>query len=400
MIHTLRALSAHATALVVSSVLLVGALAVSPSRAEAQATAADSARVVLATARDFEARGEWEVAEALYHFIAERWGSTPAARTARERLSEGEREGMGRGGQVELQVWTTLYGLWLGVAVPGAFDAQESEPYGVGLLLGGPAGFLSGRALSRGRALSPGQVRAITFGGTWGTWQGLGWVDVLDVGGREICGDFGCYAEDPEAKYVFRGMVLGGVAGIATGALLARRPISHATATAVNYGALWGTWFGIATAVLTDQDDTDDGGLAWALMGGNAGLVTTALVAPRLGWSRNRYRLVSIAGVIGGLGGAGIDLITTPDSEKAAVAVPLITSVIGLGLGVALTSDYDGEADDAPAAGLDGALLSYRDGRLELGAPIPVPRILELDTPRGLRRRTALGVSLFRARFR
>ena len=48
--------------------------------------------------------------------------------------------------------------------------------------------------------------------------------------------------------------------------------------------------------------------------------------------SRNRTRLVSIAGVIGGLAGAGLDLIVQPDNEKVAIGIPLAGSIAGLAM--------------------------------------------------------------------
>ncbi len=157
---------------------------------------------------------------------------------------------------------------------------------------------------------------------------------MLDLDDQEICDAFGCYSSQDGEEQTFASMIVGGVAGLAAGALLARRPISHASATAVNYGALWGTWFGAATGVLTDRDDHEDGVLLTSLVGGNLGLAGAVMGAPRLQWSRNRYRLVSIAGVMGGLGGVGVYLIVTGESEKMAsrgVAVGGPPSRPGLG---------------------------------------------------------------------
>jgi hypothetical protein len=89
-------------------------------------------------------------------------------------------------------VFATLYGLWLGVAVPTALGADDGEAYGAGLLVGGPLGLFSARAVTRSRSLTEGQVRAISWGGIWGTWQGFGVAEVLDIGEDVIC--------DPRAR--------------------------------------------------------------------------------------------------------------------------------------------------------------------------------------------------------
>ena len=145
-----------------------------PTLASAQLTPADSASVLLDAARSFDAAGSWEVADAVYRFIVERYGLTAAAAEAGARLAASPREVVYGSGQVELQVWMTLYGSWLGIAFPGALGTESSGPYGIGLLLGGPTGFVAGRSLARSLSLTEGQARAITLGGTWGTWQGFG----------------------------------------------------------------------------------------------------------------------------------------------------------------------------------------------------------------------------------
>jgi hypothetical protein len=222
-----------------------------PDRASAQVSAADSAAVLLETARTFEARDRWDVAEPLYRLIIERYGSTPAADVARERLAAPPAAVVYGSGRVEAQVWMTLYGAWLGVAVPGAFGADQPEAYGTGLLLGAPAGFLAGRGLASALDLTEGQARAITLGGSWGTWQGFGWREVFELGTGEICesdpfgpGEF-CYETEDASEETFAAMIVGGLVGIGGGALLSGRDITPGTGTVVNFGSLWGSWLGI-----------------------------------------------------------------------------------------------------------------------------------------------------------
>lgn len=389
---------------------------VRPAPASAQLTPADSAEVLLDAASRFSAEGRQDIAQALYRHIVQRFPGTPAAAVAVLRLGAGRVEEVGGSGKVELQVWSTLYGLWLGVAVPGAFGADSSEPYGLGLLLGGPAGFVAGKALARSRPdLTIGQARAITLGGTWGTWQGWGWAEVFDLGTQEVCvnepwGSY-CYEDGDSSEEKFAAMILGGAAGIATGAVLARRPITPGVATSANFGSLWGSWLGFGLGYLADWED--DTLLAATLLGGNGGLAVGAVGASRLEMSRSRSRIVSIYGVIGGLAGAGVDLLARPDDDKVAMAIPLAGSVVGLALGVANTRDYDapsgvggvgngggaGAGSGADAAALGGGLLNYANGSWSVDAPMLLPRVVEMDGPRGTVRRPALGVNLFSARF-
>jgi len=386
---------ARTTALVIVA-SIASALGMHPS-ASAQVTAADSAAVLLDAARDFEAEGRREVADALYRLILERYGTSTAASEARTALASlpDARETQGSG-SVELRVWMTLYGAWLGAAVPAAFGADSPEPYGVGLLVGGPVGFLGGRALAGRLDLTEGQARAITFGGTWGTWQGFGWREVLDIGVAQDCSFGFCFDLESGTEEAFGAMIVGGLTGIGVGTLLSGRDITPGTASVINFASLWGSWFGVAGGALFDLEDDDL--LAATLVGGNAGLLASALVTPGWNVSRSRARLVSIAGVLGGLGGLGIDLLTQPDDDKVALGIPLAGSILGLGIGIAATRG-GGATQEALGNGPDGAFLGLQDGRLAFGTPTPSPTLVPAVRDGRLAWRPAVRLELVRARF-
>ena len=375
------------------------ALLAGASSLTAQITSpADSADVLLSAAESLEIDGQSDAAAALYRFIAANFDTTRAADQARIRFSALNRLSAEGSGSVELRVWATTFGLWLGVAVPGWLGADRPEPYGAGLLAGGPGGYFGGRALAESMNLTEGQARAITLGGTWGTWQGFGWAEVLELGSQENCFMGQCFESGPSDEARFGAMVIGGLSGIAAGTLLARRPISRGVASTANYGALWGTWFGVATSILMGFDE-DDQPLTGALIGGDAGLLTTALLAPGWNISRNRARLVSIAGVIGGLGGLGLDLLLQPEGEKTLVAIPFATSLLGLAIGVVTSRDSDMEPaseDDA----LSGALFKLDKGSFGVGFPTPTPTFVRHDLPSGgTDLEPAASFTLFAARF-
>jgi hypothetical protein len=386
---------ARVLALVAAALLFAGV----GDRMSAQVSAADSAAVLLDAARDFDAEGQRDVAEALYRLILERYPASPAAADARASLAALPRTAETQGsGSVELRIWATLYGAWLGAAVPAAFGADTPEPYGVGLLVGGPAGFFAGRMLANRLDLTEGQARAITLGGTWGTWQGFGWREVLDIGVEEDCssGPGFCFELEDGTEEAFGAMIIGGLTGIGVGTLLSGRSITPGTASAVNFASLWGSWFGVAGGSLFDLEGDDL--LAATLVGGNVALVASALTVPRWGVSRSRARLVSIAGVLGGLAGLGVDLLAKPDDEKVALGIPLAGSILGLGVGMYATR-AGGAVREALGDGPDGALVGVRDGRLAIGTPIPVPTWVPAGRDGGAARRPALRLELLRASF-
>ncbi|MDX1647135.1 MAG: hypothetical protein R3304_08315 [Longimicrobiales bacterium] len=379
-----------------SLVLVLSGLGLGPVALEGQISRADSAAILLEVADAFAQEGRWEIAEAIYERITERFGGTPAALAARERLSASFDARPQRMSRVELQVFATTYGAWLGVAVPLALGAQEPEAYGAGLLLGAPLGLLSARAYLRRNPVSEGQARAISWGGLWGTWQGFGWAELLDIGEEEICNEFGCFTSDDNGEELVASMVVGGIAGIVAGGLLARNPIASGISSGAQGGSIWGSVYGamIAGIVGVDEGDTI---LATTLISGNLGLLVGAALADRYDVSRSRIRMMNLGALVGGLGGVGLDLLIQPDNEEVALAIPLATSLVGLGIAVARTSP--GSADDR-GDGADGSLLRYEDGGFSLGAPLPTPELLFRERPGAPADwRPGFSVKLFHARF-
>ncbi len=360
--------------------LLAAALS-GPGPASAQLTRADTAAVLLATAQDFDARGENDIASALYRHIADRFPGTTAAAFARGRLEGIVGRKSQAGGEVELKVWMALYGIWQGIAIPSAANAIEAESIGMGLLLGGPLGFLVGREMVRSRPRSLGQARAITWGGTWGAIQGWGWARALDLGSdRDSYVPFNGtrYGDDESGRAAITSMIVGGAAGIAGGLVLARREITPGASTSAMLGSLWGLWFGFSTAFLGDVEG--DGLTAASMIGGNVGLVVGAVAGNRIPLSRSRARLISVGGVVGAFGGLGLAMIGQPDDAKSTVGLILASSIAGLAVATAGTHGpgrAGRERRPASAASLPapGALLNWSDGDWALSTPLPAPSL-------------------------
>jgi hypothetical protein len=363
-----------------------------------QVTPADSAAVLLQAAQEFEQEGEAEIAAALYNHITERYPNTPAAAEARARLTgdPGRFEPVSR---LELPVFGTLYGLWLGVAVPAAFGADDEAAYGAGLLIGGPLGLFAARGAQRSRQYSEGQARAISWGGVFGTWQGLGWAELLDLGSQDCIPDVPCNSDDSSSEAVLGAMVVGGLAGITTGAIIASNPVRSGVSSAAQGGSIWGTLYGAAIAGMIEPDD-GDAVLLTSLLAGNAGLIGGALAGRKYGLTRPRVRWINLGALVGALGGLGIDLLVQPDDEFTALGIPLLTSVGGLAIAAHATRDMVPSLIDAEEPELGGTLLGYDAGRWTLAPPIPAPAMLPRDDVNGRTEwRPGLTVSLFRAKF-
>jgi hypothetical protein len=369
-----------------------------PDALGAQPTPADSAAVLLTTAEEFEREGESEVAAALYAHISERFPQTPAADEARARLL-GSADRFDPVSRLELPVFGTLFGAWLGVAVPAAFGAESSEAFGAGFLVGAPLGLFSTRAAQRSRRYSEGQARAISWGGVFGTWQGFGWAELFGWTSEEFCDPGGCYELGDDTEAVFTSLVVGGLAGVTTGAVIARNPVRSGVSSAAQGGSIWGTLYGAAIAGLFDAEG--DAVLATALVGGNVGLLGGAALARRYELTRPRVRWINLGALAGGLAGLGIDLLVDPADTEVAIAIPLVASVGGLAIAASATRDLRPNAVDRQEDSFSGAaLLSHGLDGWSLGPPLPLPTMLPVDDPNGRTRwRPGLTLELLRASF-
>jgi len=358
-----------------------------PARAQ-QPTRADTAQILLDAAAAIRGDDAGAATNALLRHIARTYGETPAGIAAADMLRGRLAARPERSGRVELLAWGTVYGAWLGIAVPIALGADDPEAVGAGLVIGTPLGFLLAREYTSERSVSAGDARAITLGGTWGSWQGLGWYLYADEG-------------DSHAEDLIASTVLGGIAGIVVGGVLANNAdIPAGTATLVNFGALWGTWYGVVGGVLLDAEGDDL--LLASLIGGNAGLLGTALVAPGWDMSRNRARLINAGGLIGLAVGGGIDLMIQPDDEKVAILIPAVGGLAGLALGAHLTRDYDRpEGMDDLRQGPGGGALIERDerGAWHIDLPMPAPTLMREGRGADAPLRPALRLDLLHARF-
>jgi hypothetical protein len=349
-------------------------LLVPPAAAQ---TASDTAAVILNTARRLEREGRPTVARELFRFLRLRYAGTPAAAEADSLLRSLPSVVTAGAGRTGFVLFNTLYGAFLGVAIPAAFSADGSEPYGLGLLVGAPLGYFGARSFSKGRFKSPGQAGIASFATMWGTWQGVAIQQAAGIGDDEFCDpQFGCYTTDSDTA-PWAAMVVGGLAGLATGwALAASKEIPAGTSTLVSHSAFWGTWFGLSVGRATGIEDDQ---LLWSMIvAGNAGLMAAIPAAASWRPSSSRVRLITAGGIAGGLVGFGIDLLASFDDSKTVLGVPAATSALGLIIGAFATANRR----DLDAGSIDDfrpqrALVDATDG-LRIGIPLPEPAAFRL----------------------
>ena len=134
----------------------------------------------------------------------------------------------------------------------------------------------------------------------------------------------------------------GGALGLAAASSIVRRTyVTAGEATLVNFGGIWGAWFALCAAKSLEVTDSD-ALLASAMTGGNLGLLKMGVLAPRLGMSGGRARLVNLGGIVGSLYGLGTAVLADlHHRDRPTYAMMLAGGILGLGAGTWFTRDYE-----------------------------------------------------------
>lgn len=372
--------------------------------ASAQETRADTAAVLVQAARRLAAEGERDVAANLLRYIIRWYGDTPIAQQAARELAGADRARAAGSGRTGFVVTNTLFGAWLGIAVPLAFGADDPPPFGVGLIAGPAAGLLGSLAYTKSYPITSGQTAAYRWSVVWLSWQAFLLREITGIGSEEFCNDFEgqqyCYSDTP-SEAPFTALVVGGAAGIGAGLALTRMNLPAGDVALVQDASAWGTGFGAALSVLisTDGNPDEKAVFGWMSAVGNGFLLGAIPLARAWRPSVGRVRLITLSGIAGGLVGVGIDLIAEVDDEKAAFGIPTLGAAVGLAAGIALTARRDVSRVEALGPANGGALIQLgRDPGI--GIPLPEPRALPVLKPDGqLGRRPALGFRVAEFRF-
>jgi len=358
-----------------------------PRAALAQASRADSAAILYDAAVRLDLEGKRAAADAVLDFIVRRFGDTQPAAAARSRLAARPAEPE-RGGRLELLGWGTVFGMWLGIAAPLAAGAEGATVYGVALIVGGPLGFVASKAYVDAARPTLGQARAMTFGFRWGTWQAAGWQAALT-------------SADISTERGMTVAIAGGLGGMAAASLYTRhRSVSAGAVASASQGAYWGTYFGLMALGIADIEGDD--ALRTVLAAGDVGMIAAMITAPR-DITTGRVWMTSAAGLAGMAAGWGLDLIIQPDDSHVILAIPTITSALGLVAGVALSKREERErraaAPDRSALPTTALLQVDGDGA-RLGLPALMPTVVPVGE-QGWRRvyRPAVAVPLLQVSF-
>jgi hypothetical protein len=295
----------------------------------------------LLEARDLAASGGVTWAETVTRLCGEILREQAAA-FQRTNGPNAERDGRGI-----LVIYSTIYGIWAGVAFDVIFKVDGVRTAILAPLLGMGVGLALSLGLTSDRPVTNGQSWAINTGLDYGSFNGAFWAGAWGFGSQHVVGT--AFAT--------------GVAGGAAGLLVATHFVPRqGDVEVVRSGLLWGTVGGLLGVATFAPDSSSKTVFRAAAVAMDLGFIAGLALASSFEVSRSRDLVIDAGTLGGGVAGLGIAVLAmgTNGSGRAVAAGGLAGMTAGMLATIFLTRDMDRDDDDerAPVAALLG-----RDGR-------------------------------------
>jgi hypothetical protein len=250
--------------------------------------------------------------------------------------------------RAELVVFQTIHGTVLGFQACLLIECRSPRSY-VGLpALGGLAGLGASLYFTQ-NGIAPGMTASLNSGVVWGGWMGIWTANLARWWDETIAGS----------------MMVGQVLGMGLGYGMAEvlRPTSGDVA-AVNHTAIWTTVsYFIIVEILLGLQASDQAQAASMMIVPALGAAGGGALAANYPMSRPRVRVVSAAGLVGGLLGATAVFLIFEDriQEEVMATASLLGIFSGLGVAGYLTRGWDSEYREGPD--MSATVVPTMDGR-------------------------------------
>jgi len=284
---------------------------------------------------------------------------TPAAAIAApgETISERASANEGRG---RLVLWSSLYGIWLGLAGDILIEVNEVQP---AVLLP-----IVGMGVALGTSLLITSDHPVTTGQAWTIITGL---DYGSVNGALWGGGLGLSAK--------------GVVGLSLATSVVATPVAIFVATSqrpkagdvelVRSSLLWGTTAGLLGAAAFAPNSSAEGVWRIGAIAMDVGLATGIGLANGFDLSRNRVLIIDAGAVGGGLIGLGVAVLAGGNrvSGQAVAGGALGGLIAGIAVAALATRHLDTNDEQARAPAYPALFARDADGSWAVGMPAPTP---------------------------
>ena len=275
-----------------------------------------------------------------------------------KRSATGGNEGRGR-----LVLWSSLYGIWLGIATDIMFEIDGERAVIVPPLVGLGAGIGLSLAATSTFQLTVGEAWTIITGLDYGSFNGALWAGGFDLSSKGVVG----------------ATVATSLAATSVGVLVANtKSPSAGDIELVRSGLLWGTVGGFLTTIIVAPHVDSQQGLKAVAASMDAGFVAGVGLANSFNLSRNRVLIIDAGALAGGLMGGGIAWLAagTNNSGRGLAGAALGGMVLGIAITAYATRDldeHDAAAITASAPSVPAVIARDDEGGWSVGTPGPVP---------------------------
>ena len=279
----------------------------------------------------------------------------PAPPMAVIRSGTGTNEGRGR-----LVVWSSLYGIWYGIATDILFDINGDRAVILPPLVGMAAGLGISLAATRNMHLTAGEAWTIITGLDYGTFNGALWAGGLDMSDKGVVGT----------------ALATSIAATSAGLLVANAySPSAGSIELVRSSLLWSTIGGFLGTAALAPDVSAQSALKATAAAMDVGLIVGVALASSYELSRNRVLIIDAGALAGGLTGLGIAwLAAGSDGDQALPGAALGGMLAGIAIAAYASRDMDDDDDlRATRPGFPALVARDPDGRWGFGAPGAVP---------------------------
>jgi hypothetical protein len=305
----------------------------------------------LREAHELAASGSVAWAETVTRLCGEILRAQPAPTAPR---LHSERDGRGT-----IVVYSTFYGIWVGVASDVLFTINGVRAAIVPPLLGMGGGLALSLGLTSGRTITNGQAWAIATGMDYGTINGAFWAGAFNFKADDVVGT----------------ALATGLAASAAGLLVATQVVpKQGDVEVVRSSLLWSTLGGLAGVGAFASNPSSTTVFRGMAVSMDLGFLAGIALASSFDVSRTRDLIIDAGTLGGGVAGLGLTVLIlgTNGTRRSISGGALAGMAAGMLTSILLTRDMDQPEDDqsAPVAALVG-----RDarGRWRLGSPGAVP---------------------------
>jgi len=276
-----------------------------------------------------------------------------------KRSATGGNEGRGR-----LVLWSSLYGIWLGIATDIMFEIDGERAVIVPPLVGLGAGIGLSLAATSTFQLTVGEAWTIITGLDYGTINGALWAGGLDMSDKGVVGT----------------AVATSFAATSIGVLVANeKSPSAGDIELVRSSLLWGTVGGFLATFAIAPDISSTSAFKAVALSMDAALLIGVGLANYVDVSRNRMLIIDAGALAGGLFGLGIAWLAagTDNSGRGLAGAALGGMLAGIGVTAWLTRNLDAQdtnvAQDPASATLPALVARDARGRWRVGRPGAIP---------------------------